>query len=178
MRRGLRFVPLALLLTGIVEIAVFVLLGRWIGFGWTLLLVLAASLLGLALLRREGMRAWRGLRAAVEGGRPPGSEVSDGLVGLLAGLLLAIPGLLTGAAGLLLTIPALRRLVRGQVQRVAERRVSAQVAGDLFGPRRVRVRRGQPRPDAGPGPAESAPTPPPAAPGGAIEGEIVEPRRP
>ncbi|GAB3978654.1 hypothetical protein GCM10027615_53420 [Plantactinospora veratri] len=52
--------PLALLLTGIVEIAVFVLLGRWIGFGWTLLLVLAASLLGLALLRREGMRAWRG----------------------------------------------------------------------------------------------------------------------
>ncbi|GAB3978657.1 hypothetical protein GCM10027615_53430 [Plantactinospora veratri] len=99
-------------------------------------------------------------------------------MGLLAGLLLAIPGLLTGAAGLLLTIPALRRLVRGQVQRVAERRVSAQVAGDLFGPRRVRVRRGQPRPDAGPGPAESAPTPPPAAPGGAIEGEIVEPRRP
>src|SRR5688500_10058278 len=105
MRRGLRIVPLALLLTGIVEVAGFVLLGRWLGVGWAVLLVLAASLLGLALLRREGMRAWRGLRAAVEAGRPPGSEVSDGLVGLLAGLLLAIPGLVTGVVGLLLTVP-------------------------------------------------------------------------
>ncbi|GIG87563.1 FxsA family protein [Plantactinospora endophytica] len=183
MRRGLRFVPLALLLTGIVEVAVFVLLGRWIGFGWTILLLLAVSLLGLVLLRREGMRAWRGLRAAVEGGRPPGSEVSDGVVGLLAGLLLAVPGLFTGVAGLLLTVPLVRRLARGQVQRVAERRVSAQVAGDLFGPRRVRVRRGQPRPDTGPEPTDAgttAPTAGPATPssgtGPAIEGEIVEPR--
>ncbi|MFY1670739.1 FxsA family protein [Plantactinospora sp. WMMB334] len=182
MGRGLRFVPLALLLTGIVEIALFVLVGRAIGFGWTVLLVLAASLLGLALLRREGMRAWRSLRAAVESGRPPGREVSDGLVGLLAGLLLAVPGLVTGAAGLLLTVPLVRRLVRVQVQRVAERRVSAQVAGDFFGPRRVRVRRGEPRPDAGPAggaPPATGSTAGPAdgsGPAAAIEGEIVEPR--
>ncbi|MFY1692317.1 FxsA family protein [Plantactinospora sp. WMMB782] len=176
MRRGLRFVPLALLLTGIVEVAVFVLLGRWIGFGWAILLVLAASLAGMVLLRREGLRAWRGFRAAVEAGQPPGSQVSDGLVGLLAGLLLVIPGLVTGLVGVLLTVPLVRRAVRRQVQGVAERRVSGQAAGDLFGPRRVRVRRGEPRPDAAPPPAD--PGPPPAAAGGAIEGEIVEPRRP
>lgn len=171
--------PLALLLTGIVEIAVFVLLGRWIGFGWTILLVLGISILGLVLLRREGMRAWRGFRAAVEGGRPPGSEVTDGLVGLLAGLLLAAPGLVTGLFGLLLTVPFLRRLARRRMQRSAERRISAAVAGDLFGPRRVRVRRGRSQPQAGPAPAEDAtggPTASSNAPGSAIEGEIVEPR--
>lgn len=178
--------PLALLLTAIVEIAVFVLLGRWIGFGWTILLVLAVSALGLMLLRREGMRAWRRFRAAAEGGRPPGPEVTDGLIGLLAGALLAVPGLVTGAAGLLLTVPPTRRLVRHQVRRAAERRVSAEVAGDLFGPRQVRVRRGRSRPDAAPASTEEAgPTVvtggPAASSGGAgpaIEGEIVEPRQP
>ncbi|WP_192769683.1 FxsA family protein [Plantactinospora soyae] len=183
MRRGLRFVPLALLLTGIVEVAVFVLLGRWIGFGWTILLVVAVSVLGLVLLRREGMRAWRGFRAAAEGGRPPGPQVSDGLVGLLAGLLLALPGLVTGVVGLSLTVPLVRRLARHRVQRAAERRISAAVAGDLFGPRRVRVRRGQPRPDdptappaEGPVASTGGPVPGTGGPGPAIEGEIVEPR--
>ena len=175
--------PLALLLTGIVEVAVFVLLGRWIGFGWTILLVAAVSVLGLVLLRREGMRAWRGFRAAAEDGRPPGPQVSDGLVGLLAGALLAVPGLVTGVVGLLLTVPLVRRLARYRVQRAAERRISAAVAGDLFGPRRVRVRRGRPRPDgptvdsaAGPSASTGGPASRAGGPGPAIEGEIVEPR--
>jgi UPF0716 protein FxsA len=55
------------------------------------------------------------------------------------------------------------------MQAVAERQVSSMVAGDLFGPRLVRVRRGQPQPtEQGPGAVD---------PGAAIEGEIVEPHQ-
>jgi UPF0716 protein FxsA len=57
------------------------------------------------------------------------------------------------------------------VQVATERRVSAMVAGDLFGPRRVRVRRGA----AQPTPPAADNRPPPAA-GPAIEGEIVDQR--
>ncbi|MGK5677433.1 FxsA family protein, partial [Micromonospora sp. URMC 106] len=133
----------------------------------------AVSLLGLVLLRREGMRAWRGFRASAEAGQPPGRQVTDGLVGLVGALLLAAPGLVSALVGLLLLVPPVRRLARGGVQRAAERRVSSMLAGDLFGPRRVRVRRGAPQP---------APRPTPAPPtvidaGRAIEGEIVEPGR-
>ncbi|MET8067665.1 FxsA family protein, partial [Micromonospora sp. NPDC005313] len=64
MRRGLKFVPPALLLLALLEVTVFVLVGRAVGFGAAVLLVFGASLLGLVLLRREGMRAWRGFRAA------------------------------------------------------------------------------------------------------------------
>ncbi|MET7968512.1 FxsA family protein [Micromonospora sp. NPDC005305] len=171
MRRGLKYVPPALLLLALVELAVFVLVGRGVGFGFAVLLVFAASLLGLVLLRREGMRAWRGFRAAVESRQPPGQQVTDGLVGLLGALLLALPGLVSGAVGLLLLVPPVRRLARSGVRRATERRVSSMVAGDLFGPRRVRVRRGAPQPTPAPQP------PPVTEPGRAIEGEIVEPGR-
>ncbi|SCG72828.1 FxsA family protein [Micromonospora inositola] len=175
MRRGLRFVPPALLLIAVLELTVFVLVGRGIGFGSAVLLVFVASLLGLVLLRREGMRAWRGFRSAVESRQPPGPQVTDGLVGLLGALLLATPGLVSGVVGLLLLVPPVRRLAQVGVQRAAERRVSSMVAGDLFGPRRVRVRPGAPQPQPEPAPAPQQPI---TDPGRAIEGEIIEPGRP
>ncbi|WP_405096487.1 FxsA family protein [Micromonospora sp. NBC_01412] len=177
MRRGLKFVPVVALLAVLAELAVFVGVGRLVGFGSAVLLVFAASLLGLVLLRREGMRAWRGFRAAAQAGQPPGPQVTDGLVGLLGALLLAVPGLVSAVVGALLLVPPVRRLTRAGVRRAAERRVSSMVAGDLFGPRVVRVRRGAAQPtssDQSPaGPAE-----PTVVDGGrAIEGEIVEPGR-
>ncbi|MER7417024.1 FxsA family protein [Micromonospora peucetia] len=172
MRRGLRFVPLALLAAVLLELVVFVAVGRAIGFGSTLLVVFAVSLLGLVLLRREGMRAWRGFRDSAQAGRPPGRQVTDGLVGLFGALLLAMPGLLSGLVGVLLLVPPVRRLARGGVQRAAERRVSSMVAGDLFA-RRVRVRRGEPQPAD----AQPAAEPTVVDGGRAIEGEIVEPGR-
>ncbi|MFJ8689384.1 FxsA family protein [Micromonospora wenchangensis] len=175
MRRYLRFVPLALLLAVVAELAVFVGVGRAVGFGAAVLLVFAASLLGLVLLRREGMRAWRGFRTSVESRQPPGRQVTDGLVGLAGALLLAIPGLLSGLVGVLLLVPPVRRLARAGVQRATERRVSSMVAGDLFGPRTVRVRRGEP---AAPPAGEDVVAPQVVDEGRAIEGEIVEPRRP
>ncbi|GIF47826.1 UPF0716 protein FxsA [Asanoa ferruginea] len=205
MRRGrlARWLPLAILITAVVEIAVFVLVAHWIGFGFTVLLVLAASAAGVLLLRREGMRAWRGFRAAADAGQPPGNQVTDGLVGLGAGVLLATPGLVTAALGILLALPPGRQLARLVTRRATERRISSAAAGDLFGPRRVRVRRGAPRPPddggsgpgrgpgpgptvTGPGPTVTGPAEPGPArvhtttptstgePGPVIEGEVVE----
>lgn len=140
----MRYTPLLLALTAVLEIAVFVLLAGWIGFGWAVLAALATSLLGLTLVRREGIRAWRGFTAAVNSGQHPGDKVTDGLLGLAAGLLLTVPGFVTDAAGLLLVVPPVRGVARRGVRRWTERRVSPAAAGDLFGPRRVRVRQGPP----------------------------------
>ncbi|MFG1953431.1 FxsA family protein [Micromonospora sp. NPDC048830] len=179
MRRGLRLVPLALLVAVLLELAVFVGVGRAVGFGVAVLLVFAASLVGLVLLRREGMRAWRGFRAAAASGQPPGPQVTDGLVGLAGALLLATPGLVSGLFGVLLLVPPLRGAARVGLRRVAERRVSSMVAGDLFGPRRVRVRRGEPQPTPPPPPQQQQQQQQPTVVDGgrAIEGEIVEPGR-
>ena len=154
MRRGLALLPLGLLLLAVAEILVFVAVVHALGAGWALLIIAASSVAGLALLRREGIRGWRAFRAAAEAGRPPGPQVSNSLVGLAGALLLAVPGFISAAAGLLLVVPPGRTLARRGVERATERRVSSAVAGDLFGPRHVRVRQSAP---------VDEPTPPPPA---------------
>jgi UPF0716 protein FxsA len=168
MRRGLALLPLGLLLLAVAEIAVFVAMVHAIGAGWTLLIIAGSSVAGLALLRREGIRGWRAFRAAAEAGRPPGPQVSNSLVGLLGALLLAVPGFLSGVAGLLLVLPPGRILARRGMERATERRVSSAVAGDLFGPRHVRVRQSAPVYE----PAPAAATP--GVPGQVVQGEVVE----
>jgi UPF0716 protein FxsA len=83
------------------------LVAVWIGWGWTILLLLVGILLGLTLIRRLGGAALREARASVAGSRPmdPGPAV-----GLLGALLVAVPGFLTDVAGLLLVFPPTRRL--------------------------------------------------------------------
>jgi UPF0716 protein FxsA len=174
MRRGLALAPVVVVLTAVAEIAVFVAVVHAIGAGWALLLLAVSSVAGLVLLRREGIRAWRRFRAAAAGS-PPGPQVTDGLVGLLGALLLAVPGFVTAVLGLVLLVPPTRGLVRRNLERSLERQVSAAVAGDLFGPRRVRVRRGAPVPDDTPDVAAETPLrATPAQPGPAITGEVVE----
>jgi UPF0716 protein FxsA len=168
MRRGLALLPLGLLLLAVAEISVFVAVVHALGAGWALLIIALSSLAGLVLLRREGIRGWRAFRTAAEAGRPPGPQVSNSLVGLLGALLLAVPGFISAVAGLLLVLPPGRWLARRGVERATERRVSSAVAGDLFGPRHVRVRQAAPVDEPAPEPAAFGP------PGQIVQGEVVE----
>lgn len=159
--RRLRWLPLAVLAFAAAEFAVFVWVGRLIGFGPALLALLALSVLGLVLVRREGLRAWRRLRAG-QGTGPVGDDVLDGVVGLLAALLLAIPGFVGAVAGLALLAVPLRGAARAGLRRYTERRVPSGVAGNLFGPRQAKVRRADGHPPADTSSSE------------VIEGEIVD----
>jgi UPF0716 protein FxsA len=164
-RRSVALLPLVMLGLAVIEIAVFIAVVHAVGAGWALLALAAASVAGLALLRREGIRGWRAFRAATEAGRPPGAQVSNSLIGLLGALLLAVPGFVTAVAGLLLVVPPGRTLARHAMERATEKRVSSAVAGDLFGPRKVRVRRGD---------YVDEDVPEQRTPIAAVEGEVVE----
>jgi UPF0716 protein FxsA len=115
---GMPFVLLYL----VVEIVALAALGSVIGLGWTLLVLLAGSVLGLWLARREGVRAAQALAEAVNNRRVPTSEVTDGLLVSAGGVLLFVPGLVTDLAGLLLILPPTRALVRRRLVRAAEQR--------------------------------------------------------
>ena len=123
-----------MLLYLVVEIVALVALASWIGVGWTLLVLLAGSVLGLWLARREGLRAVRAMTEAARDHRVAHVEMTDGLLVAMGGLLLLVPGLVTDVAGLLLLLPPTRSLVRRRMVREAERRApvlrTARIRGD------------------------------------------------
>jgi UPF0716 protein FxsA len=92
----------------IVELALLILIGGYIGVFNTVALVLLTGLAGAVLARRQGFSALTRIRANLEEGTPPGDEMLRGALILLAGLLLIFPGVLTDLAGLLLFVPPVR----------------------------------------------------------------------
>ncbi|MDP9405281.1 MAG: FxsA family protein, partial [Actinomycetota bacterium] len=112
--------PLALLLAFVVvplvELLVVLRVGEAIGTLPTIVLLLAVSVAGAWLVKREGREAWRRLRAALGSGRLPAAEVVDGALVLIGGTLLLTPGFITDAVGLLLVVPPSRAVVNRAVR--------------------------------------------------------------
>ena len=103
---------LVFLVVPIVELAVIVQVARGVGVVPTLLGLVAVSIVGSWLVRREGIEVWRRFRTQVGAGVVPGREIADGAMILFAGALLLTPGFVTDVLGLLLLVPAVRRAVR------------------------------------------------------------------
>lgn len=99
--------PLILLLP-FAEIAGFVIVGREIGVLPTLGLVVLSAVVGFALLRIQGLGILDRIRREMERGNVPGREMTHGVMIVLAGFLLMLPGFITDILGLLLFIPWVR----------------------------------------------------------------------
>ncbi|HEX2312315.1 MAG TPA: FxsA family protein [Thermomonospora sp.] len=114
---------LAFLLMPVLEIYVIIQVGALIG-GWqTAALLLAESLLGAWIVRREGRRAWNTLRGTFERGVMPDRELADAALVLAGGVLLLTPGFVTDVVGFAFVLPFTRPLVRRLAARYAARRV-------------------------------------------------------
>jgi len=98
-----------LLLVPVAEIAIFVQVGSRIGAGMTVLLVIASAVVGVWLVRRQGLATATRVQAMVARGESPALGMLEGLALLVAGVLLVIPGFLTDIAAFVLLIPPLRR---------------------------------------------------------------------
>lgn len=123
-RRRLAWVLFALfIVVPLVEIYVLIQVGQVIGAWWTILLLVADSILGSWLIKREGGRAWRALRAALDSGRMPSRELADGALILIGGTLMLTPGFVTDAVGILLILPVTRPFFRRQLTQVVANRV-------------------------------------------------------
>jgi UPF0716 protein FxsA len=93
----------------VVEIAALVALASTIGLGWTLLILLATFLVGLAV---AGSQIKRQLRRLRDGMTTAHGAVSDGALVALGALLVVIPGLVSSLLGLLLLLPPTRAAAR------------------------------------------------------------------
>lgn len=108
----------------LVELAILLQMGQWIGLGPTFALVVATGIAGAALARQQGLRALLAVQEELASGRLPGRSLLDGLAILVGGAFLLTPGILTDIAGFSLLLPVSRRWIQRAARRRLERRVS------------------------------------------------------
>ena len=124
-RRGPRWGGVVVVLLLAAELASLILVGRLVGPGITLLLLLIQAVAGFWVIRHEARKAFRGFsgRTTTPDGvtvtaPTPGWEMTTAPLGVLGGLLLTIPGFLSDVAALFLLLPPTRALA-GRLLKVA-----------------------------------------------------------
>lgn len=95
------------------DLIALILLGGQIGVLATLLLIIGTAVLGIQLIRREGMQALRNAQLSLLQGRANPSELIRGSTLVIAGFMLLLPGPLSDLVGLCCLVPLLIRRLRG-----------------------------------------------------------------
>ena len=98
-----------LLLIPIIEIMLFIEIGGSIGTGPTLVLTLLTAIIGLALIRQQGLRTLFRAQQKMNWGELPAFEMLEGMLFAIAGVCLLTPGFFTDTIGFIILVPPLRR---------------------------------------------------------------------
>ena len=129
---------LIVLVYPLVEVALAVVIAQWIGWWWLLVYAVICIVLGLGLVRYALGATGRSFGLAISTLREPSTDVTvvaiegrepttpvappaQTLLIVPAGLLIAVPGVLTTAAGLLLWLPPVRARIATRIERAARR---------------------------------------------------------
>jgi UPF0716 protein FxsA len=147
-------------LSVLAEVVVFVLVANWIGVGPTILVAVLTSALGWALVARQGIRALGELRDRARTRQPAGRELGDAGLVAAGGALMLLPGFIGDVLGLLCLLPVTRRPLRMLLARL----LSSRLPVALRGP--VRVRSDRTAPVGGATASSAVPL--------VIEGEVLE----
>lgn len=119
----------------LVEIALFIEVGGALGALPTVALVVLTAVVGVLLLRWQGVVTLLRARERMAAGQMPAQEMLEGLLLAIGGALLLVPGFFTDAVGFALLIPPVRRLIFGWAKLrmvVVNRRQTPQDDGHTF----------------------------------------------
>ena len=92
----------------IVEIYLLIQVGQVIGALWTVFLVVLTAVVGVWLLRIQGISTLRRAQEKMRNEQMPAQEMLEGIGLLLAGAFLLTPGFFTDTVGFLLLLPPTR----------------------------------------------------------------------
>lgn len=119
-----------LLIYAVVELAVIFAVVSTIGWGWTLLVLLATFLLGWGIVApMAGSHLIRRIRQLRSGLTEPRNAAGEGALVSAAALLVLIPGLVSTALGLLLLIPPVRSAAAPRLGAMAVRTLQRRMPG-------------------------------------------------
>ncbi|WP_210436500.1 FxsA family protein [Bermanella marisrubri] len=108
---------LPLILLPLIEIAVFVQVGDKVGALWTVLLTIATAVIGIALVQLQGIRTLNSAREHMAMGELPAQHMIEGVILLVSGVFLLIPGFVTDTLGFLGVMPFIRGPLAASISR-------------------------------------------------------------
>lgn len=115
-----RIVALGILALPLIEIGLFIVVGRALGVWPTLGLVLLSTLAGALMLRWLGLAMVGQIRSTVSARKLPGQRAADAMMIGIGALLLIVPGFFTSTLGLILLLPPVRNLIYGWISKRVE----------------------------------------------------------
>ncbi len=107
----LRIWPVLFLVIPIIEVYLLIEVGGLIGAGWTILLVVLTAVIGVNLLRQQGLSTLMRANQVMSQGQIPAMEMMEGLFLAVGGALLITPGFFTDAIGFICLLPFTRRAI-------------------------------------------------------------------
>ncbi len=99
----------------IIEMYILIKVGAVIGGLYTIGLVLLTALIGVSLLKKQGLSTFITAQQKMQTGQMPIKEIAEGLMLAVAGALLLTPGFVTDTVGFILLTPVLRQYIAKQV---------------------------------------------------------------
>lgn len=104
---------IVLLFIGIpmLELSVLIDVGTEIGVFGVIGLTILTAIIGLALVRQQGLKVMQDMQMAAQSGQPAGAALVHGFFIAVAGILLFLPGFITDAIGALFLVPPIRSLL-------------------------------------------------------------------
>lgn len=116
----------------IAEIAILINVGEQIGGWYTVAIVILTAFVGARLVRQQGLSTLTQAQQKMQTGIMPGQEMAEGLLLVIAGVLLVTPGFITDILGFLLTLPITRPIIaKGILARLTVKMVSPSFQGDF-----------------------------------------------
>jgi len=96
------------LVVPIIEIYLLIQVGQVIGAGWTIFLVVFTAVIGVWLLRIQGLSTLTRAQQKLQQNELPAQEMLEGMGLVVAGALLLTPGFFTDTVGFILLFPPTR----------------------------------------------------------------------
>lgn len=107
----------------IIELILFVTIGKAIGVFWTIGLIFLSGIVGVYVVKTVGIQAFKELPRQMERGEHPANTVVDGVLLGIGAILVILPGFLTDFLGLSLLFAPTRKLYRPFINRFIQNKI-------------------------------------------------------
>ena len=115
---------LLFILIPIIEISIFITIGSNIGVLNTILIILITALVGIFLVRRQGIKLLFDAQRNLSQGIMPTREIKGGIFLLISGLLLITPGFFTDCIGFAVFLRPVQNFISSKAKSYFQSRIN------------------------------------------------------